>query len=159
MKEPQKPYKPSLYEYEEKVEKKYIYSFTEKFDDEYDYGDNDEEDENEDENEDEKKPEIPISELTLDYLVSKVPQGINLNQIKIQFGYKASDMAYENHYIHFYYEVLVPAKNEEYKIAMKQYEEDLKKYEDEIVQYKKFIHQEEIKKMEETLAKLKMIDL
>lgn len=75
--------------------------------------------------------------------------------IKIEFGYNASSMAYEDHYIRFYYEVTIPAKTKEYQLARKKYEADMKQYKEDMEAYKTASKAKKIKNMEEELKKLK----
>ena len=146
MQEPKRPYPPYSGEYEEKIERRYIYRFTESFQEDDGWDDDEEK---------EPEPEIPVEDVTLEWLLSKVPPGITAAQIKIEFGYNASSMAFEDHYVRFYYEEVIPARKAEYEAALEQYKKDLKHYEHSVVVYKEFCRQEEIRKTEEKLAKLK----
>ncbi|MCK9459536.1 MAG: hypothetical protein M0R80_07850 [Proteobacteria bacterium] len=151
MKKPQKPFQPFHYDYEEKIVKRYIYRFTESLC----------EDECWDESElddDEEKPEVPlkpIGEVDLAWLVSLVPEGIKPEQIKIDFGYNASSMSYEDHYVGFYYEVTVPARDAEFDAAMREYKAAERQYEADMTEYEVWAYKQEIKETEEKLARLK----
>lgn len=152
MDKPVRPYPPHSLNYEEKVERMYIYSYSESLQEE----DGFEDEEDEAFGVDAPKKEMPpLEEVNLAWLVSQVPAGITLSQIKIEFGYNASSMAYEDHYVSFYYEVLVPARLSEYQADLAQYEKDIEQYKKDVVAYEEFCKQEEIKTMEEKLAKLK----
>lgn len=146
MKEPVRPYPPLSYQYEKTVERRYIYTFWETLqeDDGWDDG--------------EKKPEKPkkdISKVDLAWLLTQIPEGISPSQIKIEFGYNANCMAYEDHYVKFYYEETIPARKEEYKAAKKKYEEENAQYEKDLAEYKLFLHNKEIEETEQKLARLK----
>ena len=148
MKKPQKPIPPSRYEYKEKVEKRYIYRFTASLREDWD-------EENDD---DEDKPEVPlkpIEEVDLAWLMTLVPEGIKPEQIKIDFGYRASSMAFENHYVGFYYEVAIHARDAEYNVAIREYEAATRQYENDMAEYKVWAYKQEIKEAEEKLARLK----
>lgn len=148
LKEPKQPFPPFEFHYDEKVEKKYIYEFWESLREDDDDGWDDEEEEK-------RVPEKPISEVNLAWLVSKVPEGVSLDQIKVEFGYNANCMAYEDHYVGFYYEVKIPARKKEFRAAMKKYKEDLAQYEKDLAEYNEACRLQEIKETEERLAKLK----
>lgn len=149
MKLPQRPYPPYEHQYQEFVERKYIYQCKESLredDEEWDW----------DEDEDEEPEEtIPIDQVDLGWLISQLPDGINPAQIKIEFGYRASSMAYEYHYVRFYYEVTVPAKPEEYEAAKAAYQQALEQYEKDVVTYEEWKAQKEIDDAEATLNRLK----
>lgn len=148
MKEPVQPWPPSKYEYEKKIERRYIYEFWESL----------QEDEYDDDEEEKRVPVKDINKVDLAWLLSQLPEGINPSQVKIEFGYNASSMAYEDHYVKFYYEVTTPARKEEYKTAKKKYEQDKAQYDKDMAAYKVAKHQEEIAAAEAKLAKLKGID-
>lgn len=145
MNKPQKPWPPNESEYWEKIERRYIYSCLQSLNEDDYY----EEDEG---GEEEVKP---IEKVDLGWLLTQIPKGIKPEQIKIEFGYNASSMAYEDHYVRFYYEVTVPARFDEYLLALKKYEEAAKQYKTDLAAYEKVCHDQEIKETEEKLARLK----
>jgi mannose-1-phosphate guanylyltransferase len=147
MKQPLNPFPPSHYEYDEKVERKYIYSYSQNLDEDYDPDEDDK-----DYKDDDKTWNVKdISAIDLAWLISQIPEGVTPSQIKIEFGYNASSMSYEDHYVRFYYEVTIPARKEEYKAAQKKYKKDLEQYEKEMFVYEANCLAKEI---EETKAKL-----
>ena len=148
MEEPKKPYQPYKFEYEAKVERKYIYSCVESLGDEWDQ-------EQDEKDEEKERPLKPIGEVDLAWLLTQVPEGIKPEQIKIEFGYNASSMAFEDHYIRFYYDVTIPARKVEYKADKKKYEADLAQYEKDLIAHQEWHRAEEIRKTEEKLARLK----
>lgn len=141
------PLAPFINQYAEHMEREYIYSFSEKL---QEYDDWDEED-----CEEKKTPEKPINEVDLGWLLNKLPDGIKPSDVKIEFGYHANSMAYESHWVCFYYEVKVPAKKEEYKEAKKKFNKDMVKYKEEMEEYRKACHQKKIKETEDELEQLK----
>lgn len=143
LQEPKRPYPPYSGQYAEKVEREYIYSFVESLQDDEQY--------DEDEEGEEEIPQKPIGEIDLAWLISQIPKGVTPGQIKIDCGYTASSMSYEDHYVRFYYEVMIPARDDEFEA----YRRDLAKYEDDMVAYQAAIKVNKIKDMEETLARLK----
>lgn len=150
MKEPVQPWPPSKYEYEKKIERRYIYEFWESL----------QEDEwNDDEEEEKRVPIKDIAKVDLAWLLKQVPEGIDPGQIKMEFGYNANAMAFEDHYIKFYYEVKVPARKEEYKIAQKKYTKEKEQYDKDMAAYKVACREQEIKDTEEKLARLKGKDV
>jgi serine phosphatase RsbU (regulator of sigma subunit) len=147
---PVKPYPPYKYEYDARVERRYIYADSETLrEDHYDEYDEEEE------NDRYPKPEKPVEEIDLGWLLKKIPEGIKPEQIKIEFGYNASSMSYEDHYIRFYYEEKVSARKAEYKAAMAKYEKDLKQYEKDLEAYEEAKRQQEIAETEAKLERLK----
>src|SRR5690349_1691459 len=98
MKEPKRPFPPFAPDYDSKIERKYIYSYSATLLEDYD----------EEEEEEREVPKKPINEVDLAWLVDEVPKGVTLDQIKIEFGYNANCMSYEDHYVKFYYEVEIP---------------------------------------------------
>lgn len=152
---PHRP-EPPKEEYYTKVERKYIYQCSESLREDDDWDD-------EDEDEDTPKlPQKPITEVDLGWLLQQVPEGVTPSQIKIEFGYNASSMSYDDHYVNFYYEIVGKLDKKSYNQALKFYEEDMKRYEKEIKQYEKDKAEgeakakaEEIKELEEKLKELK----
>jgi hypothetical protein len=148
MKKPVMPFPPMPFEYEEKIERKYIYRCTESL----------QEDEYDDEDEDDEPKEVPkkpIAEVDLAWLLTQVPEGIDPSQIKIEFYYHASCMAYEDHHVHFYYEVTIPARKAEYDAARKKFEADKKQYDKDVIAWEEEQKNKKIKNMEKELKKLK----
>ncbi len=154
--EPLKPYPPAPYEYKEKIERKYIYVFSQSLQED-DYEDELEEDEEETQEEKHLKelPQNDIHDINLDWLLKQVPEGIDPSQIKMEFGFNASSMAYEDHYIKFYYEVVIPARTAEYELAQKQYKTQIKRYDLDLKAYQTEVMHNKIGAMEEELSRLK----
>lgn len=149
LKEPVRPYPPFKPEFEEKIVRKYIYSCVESLEEEGWYDD-----------EDEEKEELegagkPIEEVTLAWLLEQCPKGISPKDIKVEFGYNTSSMAYEDHFVRFYYETVIPARTVEYEEAVKEYEQSLERYEQAMMDYTEALRQQEIKATEAKLKKLK----
>ena len=162
----QKPPKPILptqpysYQYEERTERIYIYEYIQLLREECEiYDDEIEEKAKEgfsfNENENAWVKGKPISEVNFEWLLSQVPDVIKLSDVKIEFGYHASSMAYEDHHVRFYYEKIIPAKAVEYKIAKAQYDQDLIVYNQAIKDWEETCHQLEIEEVEAKLKKLK----
>lgn len=148
MKEPVMPWYPCSTDYSEKVERKYIYSYCESLN----------EDGYDDEDEDEIEEEVPlknISDVTLGWLLNQMPKNVTVDDIKIEFGYNASSMAYENHYVKFYYEVTVPAREEELVQAILKYKKEEEQYKKDRAAYEIYCKEQEIKNMQDALSKLK----
>jgi len=153
MKQPIKPFPPFEYTYKARTERRYIYKFSENLQEGEDDFDDDED--KEEDKEDASLPKKDISKVTLSWLIKQIPDGLRHKDIKIEFGFKANCMAYENHYVNFYYEVKIPAQTDAYKAAKEQYQKDLKKYEQDLIDYNEYCKNKEIKETEEKLAKLK----
>src|ERR1700681_671657 len=125
MKEPISPYPPHKYEYETRVERQYIYRYCQSLrEDDYDDDDDDDEDEMD---EYANLPTKDLHEVNLQWLITQIPPGLKPKDIKIEFGYNANDMAFEDHYVNFYHEVKIPARKAKYKADLAKYGEDLKK--------------------------------
>ena len=157
---PISPERPYAYEFEERIERVYIYECIQSLQEEYEE-DEDEEKEKADEGFifDENtlswfKPKA-IEEVDLAWLLTQIPEGIKPSDIKIEFGYHTSSMAYEDHYIRFYYEKTIPARPDEYKALMKKYNQDLKIYEKELKDWEEACLKLEIEETELKLKKLK----
>lgn len=151
MEKPNKPYPPSPFEFGKVVERKYIFSCTESLrEEEFE----EDEDEDEDEAPDPDEPQ-DTSDITLEQLMARVPVGLKLSQIKMEFDYNASCMSYDDHYVKFYYEVTKPPRNKEYKAAQEQFKKDMEQYEKDIVVYEQYRKEQKIKKTEEKLARLR----
>lgn len=148
---PIKPFPPMPYEYDEKIERKYIYSYYHSARED-DWGDDDEEDRF---NGEEWTPKKDIGEVDLAWLLTQAPEGVKLSDIKVELGEDSCCMSFDGYYVRFYYEVKIPGRKAEFKAAKKKYEEDLKQWEKDEVAYKEAYRLEEIKKMEDKLAKLK----
>jgi hypothetical protein len=146
LKKPYKPWPPSKYEFKEKVEKRYIYRFTETLLDEEGY---------DEESREVEKPKKDINEVDLGWLVSQVPEGISLDQIKLEFGFRTSSMAYEDHYIRFYYEELIPEQVEAYEAAKRKYKKNIVKYENDLKVYEAAMKEKEIKDAEKVILDAK----
>lgn len=140
MKIPEKPFPPYESSYESYVERVHIYSFTESL---QDY----EEDKPE-------KKDVDIRKINLQWLLDKLPEGVTPKQVKISFGYNASSMSYDDHYVGFYYEKKIPACKKEYKLALKKYEAELAQYEKDLVIYNDWLKAEKIKQLKSQLNQL-----
>lgn len=154
MKEPIKPWPPSTWEYEARVERRYIYKYAAPLREDDSYEDDDDEDE-ESEDKDAHLPKKEISKVDLAWLLKQIPDGLTPKDIKIEFGYNANCMAYENQYVNFYYEEKIPARKDELKAAKAKYIEAFKKYEEDLAEYQAFSKAEEIRQTEEKLRRLR----
>jgi hypothetical protein len=147
--EPIEPRPPYDFDYAAKVERKYIAEFwgslREEEDVDYDWEDS---------------PRKRVStkapeKVDLAWLLAQVPEGIKPSQIKMEFGYNASSMAFEDHYCRFYYEVKVPARKKELAEAKKKYKDDLAKYEQDLAAWRADQKAKRIRRMEADLKRLK----
>lgn len=160
---PIEPSRPYSFQFEERVERVYIYEFTQGLREDY---------ETEEEEFEEKKadgyfydedsdawikPDKPLEEVNLGWLMTQIPEGIKPSDIKIDCGYRASSMAYENHHVKFYYEITIPAKPKEFEALMGKYHEEMDVYNEKIKEWEKACRQQEIKETELKLKKLKGI--
>lgn len=153
MKEPIMPRHPDEWEYKARVERRYIYKHSDRLRDDDTYEDDD--DDEDEPGEDASLPAKDISEVNLAWLIKQIPKGLDTKDIKIDFGFNANCMAYEDHYVNFYYEEKIPARTAELKAVMSKYKEAFKKYEEDLVTYKAFCKARNIKEAEEKLAQLK----
>jgi hypothetical protein len=102
-----------------------------------------------------KLPQKDINKVTLGWLLKQLPDGVTPDQVKVDFGYYASSMAFEDHHIGFYYEVKIPSRMKEYRAAQAKYEEDMKQFLKQQEAYEQYLVQEEIRKTEAKLQALK----
>ena len=149
MHKPVKPFPPSPYKYEENTKREYIYSYYRSA------HDDDGSDEDDKYNTEEWTPKKNIAEVDLAWLLTQVPEGISLSQIKVELGENSCCMSFDGYYVRFYYEVKIPARKVEYKAAKEKYEEDLKQYEEDVIKYTEACLVKEIKDTGAKLAKLK----
>jgi hypothetical protein len=148
LKKPIYPYGPSSYYYEEKVEKRYIYSYSQSLREHDDFDDDDDEEEKE-------VPKKPIQDVDLGWLLTQIPEGISPSQIKIEFDYSASSMSYDDHYVKFYYNETIPARPEEFKAAKKEHDKKLEQYKIDLKIYEDAAHEKAIREAEDKLARLR----
>ena len=144
---PIQPIAPYALNFEEHMERVYIYQYAQSFRAEDDW--------EADEDDEISTNSISIDMVNLEWLISQVPEGIKLSEVKIDFDYYASSMAYENHWIKFYYDKLIPAREEEYQALKSQYEKDLIIYNEKIKDWKEICIQLEIEATEKKLKELK----
>lgn len=87
--------------------------------------------------------------------MEKLPEGVSPNDVKIEFDFYATSMSYETHYVKFYYEKKIPAREADYKRDLAAYKENLAQYEKDYKAYQEACVDQEIKETEENLRKLK----
>lgn len=143
--EPNRPWPPSECLYAESVKKRYIYSYSSPLT----------EDGDEDVDEEKELPKKPIEEVNLSWLIGEVPVAVKLDQIKIEFGFNAGAMSYEDHYVRFYYEETIPANLEGFAAAQRAYEIQKNQYDLEMKAYSDALKKYEIEQAEQNLARLK----
>lgn len=160
---PVRPVRPYASQFEERIERVYIYECIQSFRGEDDYWEDDDETIEEktkagyvfDENTYSWVKPKPIYDVDLGWLLTQIPDGVKPSDIKIEFDYQASSMAYEDHYIKFYYEKTIPARPEEFKALMEKYNEELKVYDVAVEAWKEACRQLEIEETEAKLNRLK----
>lgn len=96
-----------------------------------------------------------LSQITLQSILDMLPEGVKPSDVKISIGLDVGAMGVDGHEITFYYKKTFEADPEGFKAAQKQYEENYKLYLVEREKYDEWKKQQEIKKLEETLANLK----
>jgi hypothetical protein len=158
MKEPQEPSPPWEMDYRASVEHEFIYYSllrTLSSSLKVSFQDIDDDEPTEQEKKIAKLPRKKPANVTLAWLLTLVPEGVKPEDIKIDFGYNASFMSYEDHYVGFYYDVKIPAKTKELKAAKEKYKLDLAQYEKDLVAYNEWKRNDEIRQTENKLKALK----
>lgn len=96
-----------------------------------------------------------MSEMTLQDIIDRLPEGVSANQVKFNLHIDVGDMSVYGAGIDFYYAKDFPDDPEGFEAAEKQYQENYKLYEIEKAKYDQWVKEQKIKDLEDKLAKLK----
>lgn len=96
-----------------------------------------------------------LSQITLQSILDMLPEGVKPSDINISMSLDVGDMGIYGQEITFSYKKDFEADPEGFKAAQKQYEENYQAYLIEKQKYDEWQRQEEVKRLEEKLAKLK----
>lgn len=151
MKKPYQPFRPSpLSSYDFRDEEVKLYWFREIVNEDLDLESLAEE------NEDAgyTVPAKDIGEMSLADIIHLVPPGVDHSKIKFRVRWPRM-MDYLDHTIYYVKPVDKEAKKAEFEKRMVKYNEDMAKFKIELAEYEAWEKQDEIRKLEEKLAKLK----
>lgn len=142
-----------------------IYSYFEKtpneWDDEEEVEDSCEEDDlshprlTRDSNEKNAITKKSLEDITLQSILDNLPEGITASDVKISLNIDCSDMAVEGAEIIFYYKKHLPARPELFKQERAIYDAEYAEYEKKQAAYEEWQKQQQVKELEEKLARLK----
>jgi hypothetical protein len=96
-----------------------------------------------------------LSQITLQTILDKLPEGVKPSDVKISLHLDTGDMGIYGHEVTFSYKKTFEADPEGFAAAQKQYEENYQAYLVEREKYDEWKRQEQVKELEEKLAKLK----
>jgi hypothetical protein len=145
----------TIYSYYEKDRKDDDEQYCEYCDEELGYGDNGYEDCDCVDAKDDKSEFPKLSQITLQTILDMLPEGIKPSDVKISISLDTGDMGVYGQEVNFSYKKTFEGDPEGFKAAQKQYEESYQAYLVEKQKYDDWKRQEEIKKLEEKIAKLK----
>lgn len=96
-----------------------------------------------------------LSQITLQSILDLLPEGVKPSDVKISISLDTGDMGIYGHEVTFSYKKTFEADPESFKAAQKQYEENYQAYLLEKQKYDEWKRLQEVKELEEKLAKLK----
>lgn len=96
-----------------------------------------------------------LSKVTLQTIIDMLPEGVKPSDVSISLSLDTGDMGIYGHEVTFSYKKTFEADPEGFKAAQKQYEENYQAYLLEKQKYDEWKRLEEVKQLEEKLAKLK----
>lgn len=96
-----------------------------------------------------------LSKITLQTILDLLPDGVKPSDVRISINLDTGDMGIYGHEVTFSYKKTFEADPEGFKAAQKQYEENYQAYLLEKQKYDEWKRQQEVKELEEKLAKLK----
>lgn len=96
-----------------------------------------------------------IAEITLQTILDRLPEGVKPSDVKISLSLDLGDMGIYGHEVSFTYKKTFEADPEGFKAAQERYEKNYQAYLAEKQKYDEWKRQEEVKQLEEKLAKLK----
>jgi hypothetical protein len=96
-----------------------------------------------------------LSRITLQSILDMLPEGVKPSDVKISISLDIGDMSIYGQELTFSYKKTFEADPEGFKTAQERYEKNYQAYLVEKKKYDEWKHQEEIKKLEEELARLK----
>ncbi len=139
------PYKS---DYKERTKKVVIYESFDRIDEFYYNSDDETEDE---------LPIVPLGNMNLQKILDKVPEGVDLSDIKMEINLSLNDMvasSSDRKSIRFWYMKKFPADLEKYKKDLAEYRKALKEYKKKQKEYDKWAKNEEIKRLQEKIKEL-----
>lgn len=96
-----------------------------------------------------------LSQINLQSILDMLPEGAKPSDVKISINLDTGDMGVYGHEVTFSYSKTFEADPEGFKIAQEKYEEKYQAYLIEKEKYDKWKRQEEVKRLEAKLARLK----
>lgn len=102
-----------------------------------------------------KLPKMSVNQLSLQSILDLLPEGIKPEDVKMSFDVDTGDMGIYGHEIVFYYKKKLPAEPEQFKKDHDVWKKLCAEYEEKRKAYDEAVQQQEIKKLEDKLAKLK----
>ncbi len=96
-----------------------------------------------------------LSQVTLQSILDMLPEGVKPSDVRVSISLDTGDMGIYGHEVTFSYSKTFEADPEGFKAAQKQYEENYQAYLLEKQKYDEYKRLEEVKQLEEKLAKLK----
>jgi hypothetical protein len=100
-------------------------------------------------------PNIKLDKMDLQQLLDMIPEGIKPSEIKIGFNLDAGDMGPYGYEVYFYYTKTFPAEPEQYKKDMATWQKHFDEYQVKENAYQEWLKNEEVRKLEEQLSRLK----
>jgi len=102
------------------------------------------------------KSDFPkLSQVTLQTILDMLPEGVNPSDVKVSISLDTGGMGIYGQEVTFSYKKTFEADPEGFKAAQDQYEKNYQAYLVEKQKYDEWKRQEEVKQLEEKLAKLK----
>jgi len=157
--------KPWKHNFEKRIENVSIFSYYKKFTnyDECQYCGREECCGSECEEYEENDPEIlkiwenrkKNSEITLQDIINRVPEGVLLSDVKFSLNIDVDSMSVNGAEFNFYYAKEFPDDPEGFKKAEEEYDKNYQTYLVEKAKYDQWVKEQEIKALEEKLEKLK----
>lgn len=96
-----------------------------------------------------------LTQVTLQTILDLLPEGVKPSDVKISLGLDTGDMGIYGYEVSFTYRKTFEADPEGFKAAQERYEKNYQAYLVEKQKYDEWKRQEEVKQLEEKLAKLK----
>lgn len=148
----------TLYSYYEKYEVDDSRKYCEYCDEELGYGNDGWEDCDCEDAKDERdhRGNFPkLSQITLQSILDMLPEGVKPSDVRISINLDLGDMGIYGQEVNFTYRKTFEADPEGFKAAQERYEKNYQAYLVEKQKYDEWKRQEEVKQLEEKLAKLK----
>lgn len=96
-----------------------------------------------------------LSQVTLQSIIDMLPEGVKPSDVKISISLDTGDMGIYGQEVTFSYKKTFEADPEGFKAAQERYEKNYQAYLVEKQKYDQWVNEQEIKRLEEKLAKMK----